>query len=385
MADLKARKVTTLFGTGQKARSYNIPGTGLQVDLNSPWDLLAHQGKLYIAMAGPHQLWTADLKTLEAKPYAGSGREARVDATLLEAALAQPSGITTDGKKLYFADSETSSIRSADLNPGGRVETIIGEDLFDYGDIDGPASRARLQHALGVLFHEGKLYVADTYNSKIKEIDPAKKTSVTFSGTGKHGTSDGEKSKAEFNEPGGLAILGNKLYIADTNNHQIRILDLSTQTVSTLELMNKEILAKKSMKDFKGRVVEYPAQNLGKGAGSINLTYRLPAGFKFTKGAPFYLHWKSGDESILKFGPSPEKVDFTKASFPYKIPVETSAGSTEAVFDAIIYYCRENSTLCVFDSIRVKVPLAIADKGTHELAMEIEVQNPDRKKLQQEE
>src|SRR5262249_11036894 len=115
--DLKARTVETFVGTGEQARNFNIEGMGKNVALNSPWDALVHNGMLYIAMAGAHQLWVVDLKTGAAKPYAGSGRENHTDGKLLEAALAQPSGVTTDGKSIFFADSEISSIRSAALNP----------------------------------------------------------------------------------------------------------------------------------------------------------------------------------------------------------------------------------------------------------------------------
>jgi thiol-disulfide isomerase/thioredoxin len=131
LIDSDKRTVETIAGTGHQAREYNKSGPGKQTALNSPWDLVLNDGMLYIAMAGPHQIWKMDLKTGVVAPYAGTGREARIDGPLGEAALAQPSGITTDGKKLYFADSEDSSIRSADLDPKGRVETIAGGDLFE--------------------------------------------------------------------------------------------------------------------------------------------------------------------------------------------------------------------------------------------------------------
>lgn len=110
-ADLKARTVETLAGTGEQARRFNVAGVGKNVALNSPWDALVHDGKLYVAMAGPHQLWVVDLKTREAKPYAGSGAENHVDGPLLKAALAQPSGVTTDGKSLFLPTAK--SARSA--------------------------------------------------------------------------------------------------------------------------------------------------------------------------------------------------------------------------------------------------------------------------------
>src|SRR5437868_2664520 len=202
MVDFQKRTVTTLAGNGEQSHMFGATGgPGNATKLNSPWDLVLHGGALFIAMAGPHQLWKLDLKTNEVHPYAGNGRERRVDGPLAEANLAQPSGITTDGKKLYFADSEVSAVRSADLNPEGKVETLIGEGLFKFGDVDGKYPTARLQHPLGVAFHDGEIYVADTYNHKIKKINPNTRELSAFIGTGKRGLIDGSSTQAQLNEP----------------------------------------------------------------------------------------------------------------------------------------------------------------------------------------
>ncbi|MEJ7617125.1 MAG: hypothetical protein WKF30_09240 [Pyrinomonadaceae bacterium] len=98
-ADLRARTVDTLAGTGGQSKSYGkVEGPGAATALNSPWDLQFVGRTLYIAMAGPHQIWQLDLDTQVVGTYAGSGREARLDGAREEAGFAQPSGITTDGK-----------------------------------------------------------------------------------------------------------------------------------------------------------------------------------------------------------------------------------------------------------------------------------------------
>ena len=232
--DLAERTVTAVAGTGEQARDFNVSGKGIEVALNSPWDLEWEEGWIYIAMAGPHQIWRFNPETCRVEPYAGSGREALIDGPLASAGLAQPSGLTSDGTKIYFADSEISAIRSADLGPKGRVETIVGLDLFEFGDVDGVGSEVRLQHPLGIACKNGILYVADTYNNKIKQVDPVTKKASTFLGTGEEGKADG--TRATFDEPGGLSIADGKVYIADTNNHAIRVADLETGEVSTLQL-----------------------------------------------------------------------------------------------------------------------------------------------------
>ena len=236
LVDLAAGTVETVAGTGRQARSDHPSGEALSSDLSSPWDLMLHDGTLFIAMAGVHQLWTLDLKEKRVHPYAGNGRETPVDGPLLSASLDQPSGITTDGQKLYFADSEASAIRSADLEGGGSVRTIVGLDLFVFGDVDGTGDEVRLQHPLGIHFHEGVLYIADTYNNKIKRLFPRTRGTLTILGNGEPGYRDGEGSQALFHEPGDVSVAAGKLYVADTNNHAIRVADLDSGVVSTLDV-----------------------------------------------------------------------------------------------------------------------------------------------------
>ena len=198
--------VETLAGTGEQASTYPpISGTAPDVELASPWDVVLHDGILYIAMAGPHQLWRIDLATGETVSHAGNARENIIDGALGNAQLAQPSGIATDGEILYFADAETSSVRTASISPDGEVTTIVGTGLFDFGDVDGVGDDVLLQHVLGVTVgDEGILYIADTYNNKIKVIDPATRTSTTLSGSTEPGLVDGDLAAARFYEPGGV-------------------------------------------------------------------------------------------------------------------------------------------------------------------------------------
>jgi DNA-binding beta-propeller fold protein YncE len=228
--DLKNLTVKTIAGTGHQNRiGRNQGGPALTTGLNSPWDLLLHGKRLFIAMAGHHQIWTLDLDNKNVDPYAGEGREDIRDGPLVTAHFAQPSGLTSDGTTLWVADSETSSIRAMPMTGLGTVKTLVGEGLFQFGDVEGVGKKVRLQHALGVAFKDGKLYVADTYNSKIKILDPATRTCTTFVG-------GGSKGEPIFSEPGGLSFAGNKLYVADTNGHRVRVVDLTTREVTTLGL-----------------------------------------------------------------------------------------------------------------------------------------------------
>ncbi len=251
--DLAGRRVERIAGTDEQARRPRRGGPALASLLSSPWDLALGESmgsvggaappdfphfpcsRLFVAMAGNHQLWAVDLAAGEARRLVGTGREALGDGTLERCALAQPSGLALHAGRLYFADSESSAVRVADM-PADRVETLVGAGLFEFGDRDGSGPDARLQHPLGVAYHAGVLYVADTYNHRIKRLDPLTGAAQTFLGTGEAGRRDGPGAQAGFWEPGGLSAAGDRLYIADTNNHAIRVAHLVTGEVTTLEV-----------------------------------------------------------------------------------------------------------------------------------------------------
>jgi thiol-disulfide isomerase/thioredoxin len=233
--DLKKKTVITIAGTGEKGMDRRRGGPALKIGLNSPWDISLQGNTLFIALAGHHQIWQFDRAKSVLAPFAGDGRETIEDGPLYYASFAQPSGLSCDGTTLYVADSEVSAIRAVPLDGKSPVRTIVGEGLFEFGDKDGIGNEVRLQHALGVAYHEGKLYVADTYNSKIKIIDPAQRSCKTFLGR-----PGGWLSDRLFNEPGGLSIANDKIYVADSNGHRIRVVDLTTKKVSTLKLEGVE-------------------------------------------------------------------------------------------------------------------------------------------------
>ena len=234
--DLTDGVVETVAGTGRQGAGQRDGGRATSVDLRSPWDVAHVDGTLYIAMAGNHQLWALELARETIAPWAGSGREDIVDGPLASAALAQPSGIVHEGGVLYFADSETSSIRSAEVAPKGKVNTLVGRGLFEFGDRDGTGREARLQHPLGVDARDGTVYVADTYNHKLKRIGADTRVAAALAGTGSPGLKDGPAGEAQFYEPGGVSLLDGHLYVADTNNHAVRVLDLDAEVVTTLQV-----------------------------------------------------------------------------------------------------------------------------------------------------
>ncbi len=247
--DFDARRVTTVAGVGRQSRDPPRMRSSppKKTALSSPWDLWIHGDELYIAMAGMHQIWRMRLDETSIGPYAGNGLEDIVDGPLLPrqayepgyASFAQPWGLASDGTWLYVADSEGSSIRAVPLAPRGLVRTVVGTShlvanrLFTFGDADGPSGQVLFQHPLGLVYAQGRIYVADTYNNKIRAVHPKTGATTTLAGTGRPGLSD---APAQFDEPAGITAAGGKLYVADTNNHLVRVIALKDDRVSTLSL-----------------------------------------------------------------------------------------------------------------------------------------------------
>jgi thiol-disulfide isomerase/thioredoxin/DNA-binding beta-propeller fold protein YncE len=209
--DAVTLEVSTVAGTG--ALGSSLPdereAPAREVALRSPWDVLAHGGELFVALAGSHQVGLFRPKRGTFQLFAGSGREARVDGEATRAAFAQPSALATDGRELFVLDSETSSVRAVSLSTRA-VRTVVGHDLFVFGDVDGPREVARLEHPIGLAYAGGWLYVADSYNSKIKRVDPRTGATSTWLG-----------ASAGLAEPQGLAIGAGALVVADTNRHRL--------------------------------------------------------------------------------------------------------------------------------------------------------------------
>ena len=165
--------VRTVAGTGNPWRS--DPGAGphdaVSVDLSSPWDVAWFDDKVIVAMAGIHELWWFDPIKRTAGVYAGTTVEALRDGPLAEVWMAQPSGLSAAGGRLWIADSESSAIRWV---LDGEMHTAAGQGLFDFGLMDGPAETALFQHPLGVCgLPDGSVLVADTYNGAVRLITPS--------------------------------------------------------------------------------------------------------------------------------------------------------------------------------------------------------------------
>uniref|UniRef100_M4EGL8 Thioredoxin domain-containing protein n=1 Tax=Brassica campestris TaxID=3711 RepID=M4EGL8_BRACM len=358
--DFVNERVETLAGNGTKGSDY--------------------QEKVYVAMAGQHQIWEYNVLDGVTKVFSGNGYERNLNgSTAQTTSFAQPSGISLgpDLKEAYIADSESSSIRALDLQTGGSRllaggDPYFSENLFKFGDNDGVGAEVLLPHPLGVLCaKDGQIYLADSYNHKIKKLDPVTKRVVTIAGTGKAGFKDGKVMVAQLSEPAGLALTENgRLFIADTNNSLIRCIDLNNREdveIRTLELKGVQppMPKAKSLKRLRKRasadtkIVTVDAVTSRE--GDLNLKISLPDGYHFSKEArsKFVVDVEPEDavtveplEGIL--GPEGSTV------LHYR---QSSTSASVGKISCKVYYCKEDE-VCLYQSVQFEVPFKMESESS---------------------
>ncbi|MEU2333185.1 thioredoxin-like domain-containing protein [Streptomyces sp. NPDC013172] len=223
--DLRTGEVTTLAGTGRQWwQGSPTSGPAREIDLSSPWDVAVFGGRVWIAMAGVHQLWAYDPEAGTVAVAAGTTNEGLVDGPAAEAWFAQPSGLAATADRLWLADSETSALRWVD--PDGRVHTAVGTGLFDFGHRDGAAGQALFQHPLGVTaLPDGSVAVADTYNHALRRYDPATGEVTTLA--------------TDLREPSGAVLVGEDIVVVESARHRLTRLRLPEEAVRVASVAHR--------------------------------------------------------------------------------------------------------------------------------------------------
>jgi len=408
--DLATGEVTTLAGTGEQGHAREGRFAGREAALNSPWDLVVREREALIAMAGSHQIWRLDLATNEIGPLAGDGTERKADGPFEHAAFAQPSGLALIGDMLYVADSESSSVRAVNL-VDRTVATLAGgndnpRDLFHFGDEVGKGYGRRFQHPLGIAWHPPCLIVADSYNHKLKIVHPERGEVRFLSGTGWPGAMDGARAEASFSEPGGVAVLGDLVVVADTNNHRIRIVDHKSGRAETLVLTGVPVPmarvapagdgaggapgvapggtggAREGSASGPGEPATAPGERnlapLPELPGTVHLTpepvrlapgdavltvrVALPPGEKTVDGAPSQVRVFPETPAIHVPDP-PAGFDGSEVRVPLHVE-----GSGRLAVQALVYHCGE-ANVCTVDSVRWNLEVQCDEAGGHEAAV----------------
>lgn len=251
--DLTTGVTSTLAGTGRQWwQGTPTSGPAREVDLSSPWDLAWFGDRLWIAMAGVHQLWTYDPGNGTVRVAAGTTNEGLVDGPAAEAWFAQPSGlaVSADGERLWVADSETSALRWVDRDE--HVHTAVGTGLFDFGHRDGAAAQALLQHPIGVTaLPDGSVAVSDTYNHALRRYDPATDEVTTLA--------------TDVREPSDAVLVDGDLVVVESARHRLTRLRLPEEAVRVAEQAHR---------------TQRAATEIAPGTLRLDVVFQAPAGQK---------------------------------------------------------------------------------------------------------
>jgi thiol-disulfide isomerase/thioredoxin len=286
-ADLEKKTLSRVAGTGELGRAPVLQrAPARETALRSPWDVAVRGSELFVALAGSHQVARVEGGFIE--PVAGNGREAQIDGAGLEAALAQPSGLSLQGDVLYVADSESSGVRAIHLRTRKIYSLCGGPGLFDFGDRTGKIEPGMLQHPLAVAATRSSgLLVADTYNDKLKRFSP-----------------DGLRLEpfyaGELEQPGGLAVLPDgQVLVADTNHHRLMLVSADGAQARELPVTGAPEPRRGTAAPaeapqrasgagwFTALLQARPGIGLAPGEGKLVLEIAAPEGFELSAGAPW--------------------------------------------------------------------------------------------------
>ncbi|CAH1987526.1 unnamed protein product [Acanthoscelides obtectus] len=395
--NFKKNIVETVAGTGEQGHDYEGGKLWTKQEISSPWDVCIYRTPgnpplkdvLIIAMAGIHQIWALFLEDTvwwkcKLQPagtcvrIAGSGREENRNNNYPHAAaFAQPSGLALSlkNREVYIADSESSSIRRLSL-VDGKVTPVVGGDknpnnLFAFGDKDGAIYEAKLQHVLGVALSrdEQHLFVADTYNHKVKRVDVTKNTVTSLPTPPTTRSNDTTDGAIAFKEPAGLCVSADnkRVYVADTNNHVIKTLYLDSKlNVNKVEKMHLKKQGQETdgphLKKIGYEVLTRKPIKISKDGGKIIISVKINLGrnVKLTDDTPQSWAVDLPDftwSAVPKSGSELDDIDVV-----ISVPPHTNGGTNDVdfVFDLVI--CGADT--CIPRKFLMRVPVEYSEKGS---------------------
>jgi thiol-disulfide isomerase/thioredoxin len=366
VADLRKQALATLAGTGALGAgpigATPLPAKG--VALRTPWDLALRGNDLYVALAGSHQIGVIDLSSKTLRRFAGNGREALHDGAAAESSFAQPSGLSLDGDVLYVADSEASAVRAVDVKDGSS-RTLLGTGLFDWGDAEGALRPKMLQHPIAVAASPGGLWIADTYNGKLKRLVASAPGKGFDALLGIASRAAGET----LGNPSGLAVEPDgSLLIADTDRHRLLRLpsgakDPLVVTVSLRAAPASVVSAPTAAASpQRGEEIAVAEHLVRVGKQNLALALVAPAGYAFSEGAPWSVELSAEGDSVRVVKTRLEGTAAPGKDVRLGAPIETSQGKATLVLAIRATICDDvNHAACYPRRLRFRAPISVTN------------------------
>jgi thiol-disulfide isomerase/thioredoxin len=358
--DLKSGKVTTIIGNGKRGQIIDGNNKIKDVSLASPWDLefFPDTNNIIIANAGSHQLLKYNISRKTISSFVGNGYEDLIDGKYPKNSLAQPSGLSAYLDKLYFVDSESSALRVVDKN--GKLSTLIGKGLFDFGYKNGNSKDALMQHPVGLSATSSGIYIADTHNHVIRKYNLKTKQIYDYSG-GLKGSGVGNRKDTRYDEPEAIIAVKNKFYVADTNNNRIIELSLNGSLSRLIDIIPQLKMPTEGLLEYLPNLTTIYSQKV-KENEEVMLVFDMKKGWKINQSAPSFFNLveiknKQDAHLIASFS------DSIISSGSVKLP--KMSAENQYYIQGTVYYCEDkDDSLCLIKSFEQRlVPSAFGDNS----------------------
>lgn len=368
--DLEKKIVSLFSGTGKKGDEVVHNSYAPVTSFSYPMDITRESDLLYLTNTGFNQFLKIDTNTGKIESLFSENRELKYVPDFYSKV-----GISYFRDTIYFSDSGSGSIKSTLSDFPSKIKILVGNKKGDFGDLDGESNQARLQFPRGIHVKDDFIYIADTLNHKIKTYDTKKKLVSTLAGTGKIGSKNGDLLQSSFHEPSNLFKYKNELYIADTNNHSIRTIDLSEKKVKTFFLRAEPDFfydSKKKIIPLK-ETIPHKSIFLNKFL-ALKLKLELEKDYIWDRNSAFYFKINSSNTSVL---------DFTKRNINYFenfsgdtefFPLKLNEGSTDISIESLVFFCeKENQGICFYKKFTISTIIKISPGGDDNPVLKIKV------------
>jgi len=286
--NFKDETVTTIAGSGHRGSVINSEAIDVKyAELASPTDIEFYpdSNKIAIANSGTHQILQYDLIKKKISVLAGNGKEGIDDGSYPQNSLAQTSDLAYYDGKLYFIDSESSSLRV--LNKEGSVKTLIGKGLFDFGYKNGKKETALMQHPLGLTVDDTGIYISDSFNHVIKKYNQHSGELSDFFGS-KKGEVLSSAAKTEFDEPDGIVSFLDRFYVVDSNNNRVVAINRNKLTSELLDVMPQLRLPKEGFLQYLPNL--HKAEDVSVATSKVSVKINFKKSWKINDLGPSFIN-----------------------------------------------------------------------------------------------
>ncbi|MDX2082855.1 MAG: thioredoxin-like domain-containing protein [Rickettsiales bacterium] len=349
--DFKNNKVTTLIGSGKKgaATKYNdevYDAKSFELAFPSDIKFFPDHENIVIANLATNQILTYNIRKETITTLAGNGLEGIKDGKYPQNALAQTSAMSVYNKKLYFLDAKTGALRFID--EAKNVKTLIANK-----------DQKQLQYPLGLIVDDTGAYISDSLNNSIKKYDFTSGQINILSGTKKSGDNLGADTK--FDRPQGIAAVLNNLYVVDSNNNRVVVLNRGSLNSSLLNVMPPLKLPKEGFLEYLPNLERSPDLAI-KSKSEIKLKIDLKQGWKINEMGPSFINLLE----IVKDDQANLITVFDWHEIKNKeLQLPKLQSDKKYVVQGVIYYCENKiNALCYINSYEQKLLVNDDEKNT---------------------